>query len=45
MLVDNQDLRLEIDDMKSQLTHTDKKMKVIFGYLDQLLAKDMSIGW
>lgn len=44
MLIDNQDLRLEIDDMKSQLNSNAKNMKAIFGYLDQLLAKDMSIG-
>ena len=39
MLVDNTDLRLEIEKIKNKLDNQDKNMEIVFRYLDELLEK------
>jgi len=39
MLVDNIDLRLEIEKIKSKLNNQDKNMEIVFRYLDELIEK------
>lgn len=39
MYIDNTDLRLEIEKIKSKLDNQDKNMEIIFRYLDELLEK------
>ncbi len=39
MLVDNTDLRLDIEKIKNKLDNQDKNMEVVFRYLDELLEK------
>jgi hypothetical protein len=39
MLVDNTDLRLEIEKIKNKLDIQDKNMEIVFRYLDELLEK------
>lgn len=39
MLVDNTDVRMEIEKIKDKLNNQDKNMEVVFGYLDQLGEK------
>lgn len=39
MLIDNTDIRLEIEKIKKQLNNQDKNMEVIFQYLDELAEK------
>nr|WP_068889676.1 ORF6N domain-containing protein [Pedobacter panaciterrae] len=39
MFIDNTELRLEIEKIKSKLDNQDKNMEIIFRYLDELLDK------
>lgn len=39
MLVDNTDLRLDIEKIKNKLDNQDKNMEIVFRYLDELLEK------
>ena len=39
MFIDNTDLRLEIEKIKTKLDNQDKNMEVVFRYLDELLEK------
>lgn len=39
MLIDNTDIRLEIEKIKRQLNNQDKNMEVVFQYLDELAEK------
>jgi hypothetical protein len=39
MLVENTDLRLEIDKIKDKLNNHDKNMEIVFRYLDELVEK------
>ena len=39
VLMDNTDLRLEIEKIKSKLDNQDKNMEVVFRYLDELIDK------
>jgi regulator of replication initiation timing len=39
MFMDNTELRLEIEKIKTKLDNHDKNMEVVFRYLDELLAK------
>ena len=38
-LVDNTDIRLEIEKIKNKLENQDKNMEIVFKYLDELLEK------
>jgi len=40
MLIDNTDLRLEIEKIKNKLDNQDKNMEVVFRYLDELIDKN-----
>ena len=39
MLMDNTELRLEIEKIKGKLDNQDKNMEIVFRYLDELLEK------
>ncbi|WP_426669460.1 ORF6N domain-containing protein [Mucilaginibacter sp. McL0603] len=39
MLLDNTELRLEIDKIKSKLNNQDKNMEIVFRYLDELIDR------
>ena len=39
MFIDNTELRLEIEKIKSKLDNQDKNMEIVFRYLDELLEK------
>ena len=39
MLMDNTELRLEIEKIKKKVDNHDKNMEVVFQYLDELLEK------
>jgi phage regulator Rha-like protein len=39
ILVDNTDMRLEIEKIKNKLNNQDKNMEIVFRYLDELLEK------
>ena len=39
MLVENTDLRLEIEKIKDKLNNQDKNMEIVFRYLDELVEK------
>lgn len=39
VLVDNTDIRLEIEKIKNKLENQDKNMEIVFKYLDELLEK------
>ena len=39
MLIDNTELRLEIEKIKGKLDNQDKNMEIVFRYLDELLEK------
>lgn len=39
LLVDNTDIRLEIEKIKNKLDNQDKNMEIVFRYLDELLEK------
>jgi hypothetical protein len=38
MFIDNTDLRLEIEKIKGKLDNQDKKMEIVFRYLDELIG-------
>ncbi len=40
-LVDNTDIRLEIEKIKNKLENQDKNMEIVFKYLDELLEKQV----
>ncbi len=42
MLLDNTDLRLDIEKIKNKLDNQDKNMEIVFRYLDELLEKKES---
>jgi regulator of replication initiation timing len=37
MLVDNTEIRLEVEKIKNKLENQDKNMEIVFKYLDELL--------
>ena len=39
MLIDNTDLRLEIETIKTKVDNQDKNMEVVFRYLDELIER------
>ncbi len=39
MLVENTDLRLDIEKIKDKLNNQDKNMEIVFSYLDELIEK------
>ena len=39
MYLDNTELRLEIEQIKSKLIRQDKSIELVFGYLDELIEK------
>jgi len=39
MLVENTDLRLEIEKIKDKLNNQDKNMEIVFRYLNELVGK------
>ncbi len=39
MFIDNTELRLDIEKIKSKLDNQDKNMEIIFKYLDELIDK------
>ncbi len=39
MYIDNTDIRLEIEKIKSKLDNQDKNMEIVFRYLDELIEK------
>ena len=39
MFVDNTELRLEIEKIKTKLDNQDKNMEIVFRYLDELIEK------
>ena len=39
MFIDNTDLRLEIEKIKTKLDSHDKNMEIVFQYLDELVQK------
>ncbi|RZM27325.1 MAG: ORF6N domain-containing protein [Pedobacter sp.] len=41
LLIDNSDLRIDIEKIKNKLTNQDKNMEIIFRYLDELLDKQV----
>jgi hypothetical protein len=42
MLLDNTELRLEIEKIKSKLDNQDKNMEIVFQYLDELIEHKKS---
>lgn len=42
VLIDNTDIRLEIEKIKNKLENQDKNMEIVFKYLDELLEKQES---
>ena len=42
MLVNNLDLKLEIEEIKKKVSNQDKNIQLVFGYLDELLEKKES---
>ncbi len=42
MFIDNTDLRLEIEKIKSKLNNQDKNMEIVFRYLDELVEKKIA---
>lgn len=41
MLVDNTEIRLEVEKIKNKLDNQDKNMEIVFKYLDELLEKQI----
>lgn len=39
MLIDNLSIRLEIEEIKKQLSNHDKNLELVFSYLDELIEK------
>jgi hypothetical protein len=39
MLIDNTDLRLDIEKIKNKLDNQDKNMEIVFRYLDELIDR------
>lgn len=39
MFIDNTEIRLEVEKIKSKLDNQDKNMEIVFRYLDELLEK------
>ena len=39
MFIDNTELRLEIEKIKAKLDNQDKKMEIVFRFLDELIDK------
>ncbi len=39
MFIDNTELRLEIEKIKTKLDNQDKNMEIVFRYLDELIDK------
>ena len=39
MFIDNTELRLDIEKIKSKLDNQDKNMEIVFKYLDELIDK------
>jgi hypothetical protein len=39
MLIDNLSIRLEIEEIKKQLSNHDKNIELVFSYLDELIEK------
>jgi len=44
MLLDNTELRLDIEKIKGKLDNQDKNMEIVFRYLDELLDKRVEIN-
>jgi regulator of replication initiation timing len=43
MFIDNTELRLEIEKIKTKLDNQDKNMEIVFKYLDELIDKTMNL--
>jgi len=43
MFMDNTELRLEIEKIKTKLDNQDKNMEIVFQYLDELIEKKQAI--